>query len=225
MFKKGGQYAIALALVQDGVELVGVTACPNLVRTRHGQWLLSDSQADVNAYGWMLAAARRHGATVRPLGNGKLLDAYKLNRSRDPEPYILKSSRALLKGLHFVDSKHSPKTLWRKVQQLAGEEGYKSATQLYSSHMRYVAMALGTRDYIQVRWPNSTRAKWSIWDHVGTPLIYAESGPGKITDMYGRPIRYDGGRDLTGSWGIITADRSVHLDVQRVVCGMLESEG
>ncbi|KAK3309471.1 uncharacterized protein B0T15DRAFT_488201 [Chaetomium strumarium] len=216
MFKKGGQYAIALALVQNGVELVGVTACPNLARSKEGTWLLSDSHADLQGYGWMLAASRGGGATVRRMGPGALSrDVYKLDRSNGKEPRT-SSSGTPLRYLHFVDSMNSPKTLWQKVQKLAGlrESEYgASTTQLYSSHMRYVAMALGTRNFAQVRWPNKRGAKWSMWDHVGTPLIYTESGPGIITDMSGRPIRYDGGRDLSAYWGIITADSSIHRHV------------
>ncbi|KAK4233748.1 hypothetical protein C8A03DRAFT_47773 [Achaetomium macrosporum] len=228
-FMKGGQYAIALALVQDGVELIGVLACPNLrfeptmVPGAPGQrrdWMIQEFEADLEGYGLMLAAVKAGGATVRPMGDGPLLKSMRVDRSRGATP-VARSRDAgraegPLGGLHFVDSKNSPKTLWTKVQHLAGPS-YYSATQLYSSHMRYAAMVLGARDFVQVRWPNKLDAKWSIWDHVGSPLIYTESGPGTVTDMHGRPIKYDEGHKLKSYWGIITADASVYKDVLAAV--------
>jgi len=65
---------------------------------------------------------------------------------------------------------------------------------IYSSHMRYAALALGGRECVQVRFPVTRRPPWRIWDPAGSQLIYVESGAGIITDLRGRPIDFRRGR-------------------------------
>lgn len=220
-FLYGGQYAISLALVdEDGTELLGVLACPNLAMPskgdiREGLVRIEERVLDREGNGLMLAAVRRHGATVRPIGTGKLLEAQRIDR-RD-----LGSEPVDLRDLHLVDSSNSPATLSSKVRELAKiTRAEYPGTEIYSSHMRYAAMALGGREFVQVRVPNVPIAKWSIWDHAGSQLIYTESGAGKVTDLAGNPIDFTTGRTLSKSLGLITADESIHGKILELVTKM-----
>ncbi|KAL2258471.1 hypothetical protein VTK26DRAFT_8213 [Humicola hyalothermophila] len=219
-FMRGEQYAISLALLDgEGKELIGVLGCPNLksppAGSAQGPVRVEERNVDTKGMGLMLAAVRGQGAKVRPMGRGKLLEAWRINR-RD-----LGNEQIDLRNLHFVDSCKSPATLADKVKQLATVTGARyPGTDLYSSHMRYAAMALGSREFVQVRVPNTPEAKWSIWDHAGSQLIYTESGAGKVTDLRGNPIDFTTGRRLTRSWGLITADESIHRTIVDLVADM-----
>ncbi|KAK4244999.1 hypothetical protein C7999DRAFT_43426 [Corynascus novoguineensis] len=247
-FMQGGQYAVVLALLENGKEVLGVCACPNMRFSEVvGKTGKTEKRREVKENdtisnhlkkmamkkkegttekieepeGVLVAAVKNHGATVRPLGRGPLKDAMRLDRSNLPPPKIdprlndkLKP-KAVLPGLTFVDSENSPKTRADMVRWVAGSS-YDKAVQLYSSHVRYVAMALGDRSYVQVRWPQNNKP-WAIWDHVGTPLIYAESGRGTVTDMKGNALDYRQGWKMVSNWGVITADAEIHGRVADVV--------
>ncbi|KAK3292950.1 uncharacterized protein B0H64DRAFT_464758 [Chaetomium fimeti] len=223
-FMKLGQYVVATGLVRDGREIMGVSAGPNINFTKVVIDGARIGEYDVEPLnlGTMISAVKGHGAIARPIGRGDLLPPVPLNRASQPAPKIdqRQAGPSKFSGLQFVDSEKSPKTLSDKVKLFAGPN-YKNAIQLYSSHARYMAMALGDRSYVQIRWPNAPKAKWSIWDHVGTPLIYTESGPGKVTDMHGKALRYDEGRDMKSHWGVITADAAIHKEIVDMVKSML----
>ncbi|KAK4119147.1 carbohydrate phosphatase [Parathielavia appendiculata] len=216
-YMKGGQYAISVALLQDGKELLGVLGCPNWrfeegMGTAVGErWTVQENVLDVGGMGLMLAAVRGQGATVRPMGRGALSEGRRVDRG--------KGKPVELREVHLVDSQRSPATLTEKVEELAKIAGatYPAVTNLYSSHMRYAAMALGGREFAQLRWPKPGKGPWSIWDHAGSQLIYTESGAGKVTDLAGNPIDFSTGNKLSRSWGVITADESVHAEILSLV--------
>ena len=155
---------------------------------------------------------------MRAMGRGALLEGRRVERGR--------GKAVELRDVHFVDSSRSPATLTEKVKALAGVIGaaYPARTELYSSHMRYAAMVLGGREFVQLRWPKPGKGPWSIWDHAGSQLIYAESGAGKVTDLDGNPIDFTTGNKLSRSWGVITADESIHGKILELVCEMRAAE-
>ncbi|KAK4238608.1 hypothetical protein C8A03DRAFT_14936 [Achaetomium macrosporum] len=215
-FLKGGQYAISLALLEGGRELLGVLGCPNLMPAMRRK--VQERVVDEHGMGLMLAAVKGQGATWRPMGSGALREATRVDRGMG-KPFDLRD-------IHFVDSSRSPATLTEKVRDLAAITGavYPAQTELYSSHMRYAAMALGGREFVQLRWPKPGKGPWSIWDHAGSQLIYTESGAGKVTDLAGKPIDFTTGKKLSKSWGLITADESIHGKVLALVDGMLAAD-
>ncbi|KAK4225200.1 hypothetical protein QBC38DRAFT_483517 [Podospora fimiseda] len=215
-FLKGQQYAISLALIEDGQEVLGVLGCPNLPSPSDGQ-RVEENRTDGQGMGVMISAVKGDGyAVLREMGSGGLKEGRRIDKRRDH------SKGVELKDLHFVDSLISPATSSDKVHELALKAGAKyPGTEVYSSHMRYAAMVLGGREYVQARIPYNKGAAWCLWDHAGSQLIYKESGTGKVTDLYGKEIYFGTGRKLTGNWGLITADESVHGKVQGLVTELL----
>jgi 3'(2'), 5'-bisphosphate nucleotidase len=204
---KGGQFAVSLALLEGGREVVGVLGCPNWrfeEGLAAGEWTVKEKVLDVEGLGLMLAAVKGQGAMVRRIGRGGLREGMRVDRKR--------GKAVDLRTVHFVDSPLSPATLTQKVAELAGDIGaeYPAGTQIYSSHMRYAAMVLGGREFVQLRWPKPGNKRWSTWDHAGSQLIYTESGAGKVTDLSGKPIDFTTGNKLVNSWGMIAADESIH---------------
>lgn len=229
-FLKGQQYAVSLALIENGKEVLGVLGCPNLPvevimdgRMEEGRVTVENSENGNGLMGVMLSAVRGDGfATVREMGRGGLKPAKKVDRRAG----TAKGDEGVkLSDLHFVDSSLSAATSSSKVRELAEMAGARyPGTEIYSSHMRYAAMVLGGRAHVQVRVPHSKRAAWCLWDHAGSQLIYTESGAGKVTDLYGREIDFGTGRKLSRNWGLITADESVHDKVQALVNELLSRD-
>ena len=225
-FIKNQQYAVSLALVEDGREVLGVLGCPNL-RLADGAERVRETCVDEAGMGLMLSAVRGQGAHARSMGTHGLKTPHRIDRRFTPgDTKGVAASPVELRSLHFIDSSLSAATLSEKVRELADLAGAPyPGTEIYSSHMRYAALILGGREHVQVRFPASRRPPWCIWDHVGAQLIYTESGAGKITDLRGKPVDFGTGRDLVGNWGLIAADESVHGEILGLVTQMLERDG
>jgi len=204
-FLRGEQYAISLALIEDEKEQVGVLGCPNLsLKTGRVQ----ETVVDERGYGLMLSAIRGQGATIRPIGTRSLRPATRIER--------LGEGPIELKDLHFVDSTQSNIWWHEKVGEVAARLGAAyPGTDLWSSHMRYVALIVGGSD-VQLRIPRRLTTPVYVWDHAGIQLIFTEAG-GKITDLNGKDIDFGTGRELANNWGIIAAKRGVHSRVLKVV--------
>ncbi|KAK1757114.1 carbohydrate phosphatase [Echria macrotheca] len=221
-FIKNQQYAVALALVEDGREVLGVLGCPNLLLSPSDP-IVRETSVDEHGLGIMLSAVRGHGALMRPILAG---DDIALPTRIDRRVSSPKSETVSLENLHFIDSSLSAATLSDKVRELADLAGAPyPGTEIYSSHMRYAALILGSRRHVQVRFPASRRPPWCLWDHAGAQLIYTESGAGKITDLRGRPVDFGTGRDLAGTYGLIAADESIHGKILELVTDMLDKAG
>ncbi|KAM7204220.1 hypothetical protein V8F20_003633 [Naviculisporaceae sp. PSN 640] len=248
-FVKGQQYAVSLALIEDGREVVGVLGCPNLKLPEDGR-PVEETNIDEDGVGLLLSAVKGQGAWIRGMGweGSKLRIPQRIqDLGRKPGQRIhgAEDTPVKLSELHFIDSSLSTATLSHKVREIATAcgvlpspdaptTGAASFTELYSSHVRYIALILGGRNAIQVRFPrhsntspaNRKKASMCIWDHAGAQLIYTESrgGKGKVTDLYGKEIDFGTGRRLSENWGILTCDESVHSKILEMVGGMLESE-
>jgi 3'(2'), 5'-bisphosphate nucleotidase len=204
-FLRGEQYAISLALIEDGKEKVGVLGCPNLI-LKTGR--VQEAVVDDRGYGLMLSAVKGQGATIRPIGTGSLRPAAKIER--------LGEGPIDLKDLHFVDSSQSNIWWHEKVREVAARVGAAyPGTDLWSSHMRYVALIVGGGD-VQLRIPRRLMTPGYVWDHAGIQLIFTEVG-GKITDLNGKDINFGTGRELANNWGIIAAKHGVHSRILNVV--------
>ena len=208
-FLRGEQYAVSLALVEDGKEKVGVLGCPNLSLETG---TVQETVVDAQGYGLMLSAVRGQGATIRPIGTGSLMPSARIESLGD--------GPTELKDLHLVDSSQGNVWSSEKVREVAARVGAAYlGTDLWSSHMRYAALVVGGGD-VQLRIPRRLVKPVYVWDHAGAQLIFTEVG-GKITDLNGKDIDFGAGRELTNNWGIIAAKRGVHSKVLSIVSEML----
>ncbi len=211
-FLRGEQYAVSLALIEDGREMVGVLGCPNLsLKTGRVQ----ETAVDDRGYGLMLSAVRGQGAAIRPMGTGPLRPATRIERLGD--------GPAELRDLHFVDSTQSNAWWHEKAREVAARIGADyPGTDLWCSHMRYVALIVGGGD-VQLRIPRKPATPAYVWDHAGIQLIFTEAG-GKVTDLRGKEIDFGTGRELANNWGILAAKRGVHSRILHVVNEMLDED-
>ncbi|KAF4468136.1 3 (2)5 -bisphosphate nucleotidase [Fusarium albosuccineum] len=209
-FLKGQQYAVSLALIEDGKEVVGVLGCPNISAemTR-----VSEQNVDQNSLGIMLTAVRGRGSTIRTMTQRGLEDAVPLS--------ILKPFRS--KSLHIVDCATSTATRHDVVAKLADD--FKTMfpnTEIWSSHIRYAALIVGGGD-VQFWVPTSQPSKMCIWDHAGSQLIFTELG-GNVTDLDGKGVDFGAGRDLNRNRGLVVARGGIHPTVLETMNKILEED-
>lgn len=211
-FLLGKQYAVALALLVDGEERVGVLGCPNLNLTKGA---VSESSTDKDGFGIMLSAVKGLGAEMRPIGKKSLLPATKIERSKD--------SPMNLKDLHFVNSTTSTSLAIDKQRQIVEGLGASwPGTDLWSSQMRYVSLIVGGGD-VYLRIPKRKSQRSYVWDHAGGHLIFKEVG-GRITDLAGKDIDLGAGRTMDKNWGITATKGVVHVRILELVRELLAKD-
>ncbi|OAA43289.1 Inositol monophosphatase [Metarhizium rileyi] len=203
-FLTGEQYAVSLALLEDGREVLAAVVYPN-VRLDHGG-RISEGSVDTVGLGVMLSAVRGKGARIT------WLDTVDGPYETVPLPGLKPSDRG---NLHVVDCHRNRASHRRVVAAVCEKLGATfPGTDVWSSHVRYASLIVGGGDFM-VRIP-SGRDAWScIWDHAGAQLIYREVG-GRITDLDGREVDFARGRYLSGNRGLVLARQGIHDEILRV---------
>ncbi|KAK9436361.1 myo-inositol-1(or 4)-monophosphatase [Metarhizium brunneum] len=202
-FLTGGQYAVSLALLEDGREVLAAVVYPNL-RLERGR--IREDSVDGVGLGVMLSGARGEGARVTRLAG--LDGPWETERL----PRLAASEGA---NLHVVDcdrNRASHRGVMRAVCKELG--AVFPGTDVWSSHVRYAALIIGGGDFL-VRIPSGREAWSCVWDHAGAQLIYREVG-GRITDLDGREVDFSRGRYLSGNRGLVMAREGIHDEVLRV---------
>ncbi|KAL1988568.1 hypothetical protein VTN96DRAFT_8963 [Rasamsonia emersonii] len=217
-FMRGQQYAVCLALIEDGKQKLGVLGCPNLrIDSTTGQ-VVREDVVDREGYGLMLSAVAGQGAFLRPLGRGGLAPAQRI-------PARLRDVDMDLRDLRFVDCRAAKSTDFDKHGALAAQFGapWPPDTDLWSSQMRYVAIAVGGCNAL-IKIPRRKSYRSSLWDHAGGMLIAEEVGC-TITDLDGNPIDCGLGRTLAGAYGMVVAPEKVHSRVLSAARALINEEG
>lgn len=190
-FLRGDQYAVALALVEDGDVKVAVLACPALTLDLGSDQSLGENSSS----GVLLVALRGQGATCRNLGGGP---ERKLSVTR-PEDSA---------HFRFVESvEHGDKALQQKIAQ--GMAMTQPAIQM-DSQAKYAAVAAGQAAlYLRLPSPKTPDYREKIWDHAAGALIVEEAG-GRVTDMHGQPLDFSRSARLTDNQGVIVSNGTIH---------------
>ena len=84
-FLRGGQYAVCLALIEDGSVKVGVLGCPNLPIDNAAPLSADVGDSSGSGRGVLFAAIAGHGATSRPLGHGALQPSQEIHMRSVPD--------------------------------------------------------------------------------------------------------------------------------------------
>ncbi|KKK19529.1 3'(2'),5'-bisphosphate nucleotidase [Aspergillus rambellii] len=197
-FIRGQQYAVCLALVEDGQQKIGVIGCPNL-NLETGR--IHEDIADRTGYGYQVFAVAGQGAWIRKMGTGALLAA------REIEP---KKQIADPKEIDFVDCVAATSSDYAMHGRLASHLGasWPPPTSLWSAQLRYIAIAVGGCNVL-IKIPRKASYRSKIWDHAGGMLIAQELGC-VVSDLEGNPVDCSLGRTLAGCHGMIIAPASIH---------------
>ncbi|KAL2212575.1 carbohydrate phosphatase [Sarocladium strictum] len=211
-FLEGHQYAVSLALMKDGKEVVGVMGCPNL-KLQGGR--VSETTVDKEGLGVIITAVKGHGATIRSVSaNGTLSPREVLKTLPSPKS---------INNLHFVGCTASKALRQDIPEALARKLGTSDpGTNVWSSHMRYASLILGGGD-LQIRVPrkNVEPVAVRVWDHAGSQLIFTELG-GKVTDLDGKEMDFGAGRSFFNNRGMVVAKKEIHAEILALVRELLD---
>lgn len=183
-FVRGGQYAIALALVERGEVVLGVMGCP----------ALPDHEGNP---GCLYVAVKNQGTEIHSLTTGRH-QSLRCHQTTDPQA---------LRLIESVETTHSDRP---KQRQLATELGITHPTIPMDSCAKYGIIAQGTAGlYLRIRLPEFSDRKENIWDHAAGAIVLTEAG-GQVTDLDGKALNFGLGKKMLGNRGILATNGAIH---------------
>lgn len=212
-FLRGGQYAVCLALVEDGDVKVAVLGCPNLPIDDSAP-LTSDTHGGEGGRGVLFSAVSGAGATSRPLGRAGIVS--------EGEKRIQMKSLADITQARFCESVEPGHSNHAQVSAIAHKLGIKGTSVRMDSQAKYGSIARGAGD-LYLRLPTSKTYQEKIWDHAPGDLIVREAG-GWVTNTRGERLDFGNGRTLRANEGIVAAPKAVHGIVIDAVKHVLSAE-
>lgn len=186
-FIRGDQYAVALALIEDGEILVGALACPNL-------GLVS---GDDGERGSVFAAAKGEGTFMTPLSGGETV---RINVSTVSDSGAAK----MVESVEAAHGNHSGQSA------LARSLGITNESVRMDSQAKYGAVARGEAElYIRMPSPKTPDYREKIWDHGAGKIVVEEAG-GRVTDIFGKDLDFTKGRKLEDNRGVLVSNGLFH---------------
>ena len=213
-FLRGGQYAVCLALLVDGVPTVGVIGCPNLPVDDQAPLdsNIGTDASDKEGNGVLFGAVTGEGATSRPLSKGSLREGKSI--SMKPLDDISQAT--------FCESVEAGHSSQGDNAAIASKLGITKQSVRMDSQAKYGSIARGAGD-LYLRLPVSKSYEEKIWDHAAGVVIVQEAG-GEVTDAWGRALDFGIGRTLKENKGIVAAPKAAHPRVIEVVKEVLSAK-
>ena len=190
-FLRGDQYAIALALIEEGTVMVGVLACPNIIL---------DSHKRMKARGGLFVAVRGQGAIQFDLSGDSGRRIHGSNVNSPPQAL-------------FTESLESAHSHHRLQLALAKKLGISRPSLRMDSQTKYAILARGEASiYVRIPSPQTPDYREKIWDHAAGSILVEEAG-GKVTDALDRGLDFTCGKTLEKNYGIIVTNGWLHRTV------------
>jgi 3'(2'), 5'-bisphosphate nucleotidase len=188
-FLRREQYAVALALIVDGIPVLGVLGCPNLPM---------DDQQPAKGKGCLFVAVKGQGAFMRSLTD-------------EQETKIRIDALVHPKAARFCDSVEAEHASQDDHAKVAALLGITQPPYRMDSQCKYGVVARGGASiYLRLTTRKSYYA-W-IWDHAAGVMVVQEAG-GMVTDVRGQPLDFSQGRKLTQNSGIVATNGKFHHEV------------
>ena len=186
-FLREDQYAVALALVVDGVVQVGALACPACT--------LRESEGEAGP-GALFVAVRGSGAFEMHMdGTGpRPLEVC----VEDPD------------GLRFVESVEAAHGNHALQESIAKSTGISRPSLRMDSQTKYAAVARGAAA-LYLRLPSAKYPGYreKIWDHAAGSIVVEEAG-GQVSDMFGRPLDFGSDAVMHTNRGAVVSNGDIH---------------
>jgi 3'(2'), 5'-bisphosphate nucleotidase len=195
-FLRGMQYAVALALVENGEIKVGALGCPNL----NIDYLLNNDGATPmeGGSGSLVVAVQGEGCWAAPLADPSIFTRLHV------------SDRANSADARLLRSYESAHTNTGKIGDLVELLNVSAEPVGMDSQAKYAVLAAGHGDML-VRLLSSRMPdyKEKIWDQAAGAIVVMEAG-GKITDLHGNPLDFAQGRTLANNRGVLASNGHLH---------------
>ncbi|MBV7330111.1 3'(2'),5'-bisphosphate nucleotidase [Chloroflexi bacterium TSY] len=187
-FLRNDQYAIALALIEDGEVKVAALACP----------ALSTSLDVLDApTGSLFVAVRGEGTKMTLL-------------SSDTFEPIQVSQGSSANGARFVESVEAGHGNHALQEAIARAAGITQPSLRMDSQAKYGAVARGDAAlYLRLPSPKYPNYVEKIWDHAAGSLVVEEAG-GRVTDMHGKPLDFVSDYKMNDNQGVVVSAGPFH---------------
>ena len=187
-FLRGEQYAIALALIENGITKLGLLACPNLP---------VDKDLPYGERGCLFLALRGKGAVQMKISGGGCMPLA-VSNIEDPSEAVVTES---------IEPDHADFLLHRRFSERLN---LKKPPLRMDSQAKYGIVARGEATlYLRVPSTGDPRHQEKIWDHAPGSIIAEEAG-GRVTDVLGHPLDFSCGIEMDRNYGIVVTNGILH---------------
>lgn len=186
-FLRGDQYAIALALIEDGDLKVGILGCPAL-------------HLGNGTTGLLFTAIRGQGTYMQPIDGGEA----------QPVQVVQPGDTERLRFVESVEASHGNQS---EQAAVAKAVGITQDSVRMDSQAKYGAVAAGEAAlYLRLPSPKYPDYREKIWDHAAGAIVVEEAG-GKVTDVYGKPLDFYTAAKMNDNRGVVVSNGTIHADV------------
>jgi 3'(2'), 5'-bisphosphate nucleotidase len=186
-FLRQDQYAIALALIENGEVKVGVLACPAMPLNN-------------GDFGALYVAVRGEGTQMMSLSGGEL------------KPIRVAEAGDLSKH-RFVESVEASHSDQDRQSKIAKAVGITTPSLRMDSQAKYGAVASAQAVlYLRLPSPKTPDYREKIWDHAAGAIVVEEAG-GQVSDMFGKPLDFGRGAKLFDNRGVVVSNGTIHETV------------
>jgi HAL2 family 3'(2'),5'-bisphosphate nucleotidase len=198
-FLRREQYAVALALVEDGSVKIGALGCPELADGH--MW--EGAKPQPGGCGSLVIAVAGKDTAAQPLDIG--------DEKWNPSWNCLRvSARDKPAAAHMLRSVEKSHTNVDEISQLAANLGVTAPPVGMDSQAKYAVLAAGEGDVL-LRLISKSRPDYRerIWDQAAGSIVIEEAG-GRITDLDGKRLDFSHGRKLEKNRGILATNGHLH---------------
>ena len=188
------QYAIALALIEDGEVVLGILGCPELGPDASG--------STGGEKGFIFFAEKGLGSYQVGLSGG--------TQTRISVSGVKKASDSIM-----CESVKAPDSSYEFSGKIARFLDVNAKPLRMDSQCKYAVLARGDAS-IYLRPPPQKDYKENIWDHAAGYIIVKEAG-GTVTDSSGKPLDFSVGKKLHENKGILVTNGAIHEAVLQAV--------
>lgn len=196
---RGDQYAVALALIEDGEVVLGVLGCPHLP---------CGNLQNTSQRGLIMAASKGGGAISLSM-DGSNVTPLRVSQATSGQDAVLCES---------VEAAHTRQGRSARVSDMLG---IHLPPVRIDSQCKYAIVARGeATTYLRIPSANSTYEE-KIWDHAAGSIVVTEAG-GSVSDTTGATLDFSLGRTLRNNKGVVATNGALHEMVIEALAGTLE---
>jgi len=197
-FLRNDQYAIALALIEEGQVKVAVLGCPALPL---------DMDCPRGETGVLFIATQGEGAMMARLANGSFM----------PIHVTHESDKSRMRFVESVERAHGNAALQEAVARAVH---IITPALKVDSQAKYGAVARSDAAlYLRLPSPQRPDYRENIWDHAAGALIVEEAG-GRVTDMHGKPLDFASDIRMRDNLGVVVSNGVLHEAVLAALVGI-----